>query len=296
MRSMLAILAFLAATASTGWADIVGTWKTGGNESLKISYRDDNHIRMDTGPDSYMLISGSKAYMLTRSRGKWQAHDLDEMAAMMQMFGKGALDPKAIAESEPRLESTGRTETIAGFKGEVYRAMYKDASGRDHWTEVVLSDHPDVKKLNQGWSGLVSRMAQMLGKDTAEALKQATKAAQEQGLGGMLRSGDDMILQSLEKPSLSASHYELPRGVEFVSMPDMGAGAAQRSGTEAAGKGYGKDIASEAGSEVADTAKGTAKEFGDTAKEEARDISDEAKEEAKESVRGGMRRAIEGLW
>lgn len=285
MRSLIVMITLLA-TAATGWADIVGTWKTEDNQALKLSYRDDNHIRMDTGPDSYILVSGSKAYLLSRERGTWQASDLDQMVAMMQqMFGKGDLDPQALVEVKPRFEPTGRTESIAGFKGEVYKVTYVDPDGKEERTEVVLSKDPDVKRLNQGWSSLASRLAQMLGKDTAEALEQATKASMEQGLGGMLRTGNEMVLQSLEKPSLSASHYELPPGVEMVGIGETGAGAARQAGSEAGETGLGEDLASEAAGEIRDTAE-----------EGAREIKDEAKEEAKDTMKKGMRKAIEGLW
>jgi hypothetical protein len=290
MRSLLAVmmLIMLLAPAATGWgADIVGTWKTEDNQALKLSYRDDNHIRMDTAPDSYILVCGSKAYLLNRVQGKWQASDLDQMVAMMkQMFGKGDLDPQALAEVKPRFEPTGRTETIAGFKGEVYEVTYTGADGKEEQTEVALCKDPDVKRLNQGWSSLASRLAQMLGRDTAEALKQATKASMEQGLGGMLRTGNEMVLQSLEKPSLSASHYELPPGVEMVNMGETGAEAVGPAGGAAGRKkAYGEDLATDAADEVRDTAE-----------EGAREIKDEAKEEAKDSMKEGMRKAIEGLW
>lgn len=283
MRSIFVVLALLTTTGA-GWADVVGTWKTGDKQSLKISYRDDNNVRMDAGSEGYMLVSGNKVYMVSRAEGKWQAMDMDEMSGMMKMFGKSPSGASAIPTEKPRFESTGQEETIAGYKGEVYRVTYAGSSGSSYQEEVVLSDHPDVKKLNQAWIVLASRMAQMMGRDTAEELEQATKAAQEQGYGGMLRSGDDMILQSLEKPSLKASHYKLPQGVEIVHMPNMGGGVPQEADVGTSHGASGPSGTREEGNEE-DVVSETAREMGDTAKEEAKD-----------SAKRGMKKALEGLW
>ena len=67
-----------------------------------------------------------------------------------------------------------------------------------------------------------SRMAQMLGQDSARKLDQSLKSAKMKGYGGMLRYGKDMILQSVEKPSLDIAHYQLPPGVKMMDMPSAG--------------------------------------------------------------------------
>ena len=264
MRSIILVLAFLA-TAGTSWADIVGTWKTGGDQSLTISYRDKDHIRMDAGSEGYMLVSGSKVYMVTRTGDELNAMDMDEMAGMMKMFGQNTPSATGNKAGQTRFEPTGRKETVAGYKGEVYRVIYTDVSGKTHEDEVVLSNHPDIKKLNQSWVALASRMSQIMGRDAAEELRQATQAAREHGYGGMLRSGDDMILESLEKPSLKASHYQLPKGVEMVQMPNTGG-------------------------------KPTEADQEDYLSESAREISKTAGDEAKESAKDSVRKAIRGLW
>ncbi len=129
MRTQLIALACLACLVTTGtaWADLVGTWKTDNNDSFKISFRDKEHIRMEAGPDAYILVSGDKVYMVNRTKGKWKAVDMDEMSGMMKMFGKGTVNAKAIEGNKPHFEPTGRKETIAGYKGEVYRVTYSDA-------------------------------------------------------------------------------------------------------------------------------------------------------------------------
>lgn len=287
MFKQLIVPACLACLVTTGtaWADLVGTWKTDKNESFKISFRDKKHIRMEAGPDAYILVSGDKVYMVNRTKGKWKALDMDEMSGMMKMFGKGTANAKAIEGHKPHFEPTGRKETIAGYKGEVYRVTYSDASGRTNEHEMVLSDHPDIKELNQAWVSLASRMAQMTGRDTAEALERATQEAREKGYGGMLRSGDDMILEKLEKPSIKASYYQLPEGVELVHMSDMGKGASYHAGTETS---QGGASGSSGGSLQG--------EAQDLASETANELKDEAKQEGKDSAKRNLKKAFKSLW
>ena len=125
MRSILVVLALLA-TTGTGWADIVGTWKTGNGETLTVSYRDKNHIRMDAGAEGYMLVSGDKVYLVSQSDGKWMAMDMDEMAGMMKLFGQKPPHTTGESAGETRFEPTGRKETIAGYEGIIcgLSAMY----------------------------------------------------------------------------------------------------------------------------------------------------------------------------
>jgi hypothetical protein len=285
MRTKLMVLACLACfvTAGTAWADLVGTWKTDKNESLKISFRDKKHIRMEAGPDAYILVSGDKVYMVNRTKGKWKAVDMDEMSGMMKMFGRGNVNAKAMEDYKPHFEPTGRKETIAGYKGEVYRVTYRDDSGRTQEQEMVLSDHPDVKKLNQAWVSLASRMSQMTGGNTAEALERATREAREKGYGGMLRSGDDMILEKLEKPSMKASYYRLPEGVELVHMSNMGKGASHQGGTESSPGASGSSGVQ-------------AEDEEDFVAETSRELEAEAKQEGKDSAKRNLKKAIRGLW
>ena len=147
-----------------------------------------------------------------------------------------------------------------------------------------MSDHPDIAKLSQSWVALASRMAQIMGRDAAEELRQATQAAREHGYGGILRSGDDMILQSLKRTSLKSSHYELPKGVQMVGMPTMGGAAAPPQGS---GQGpYG----------AAQSSSAREADEEDLVSESAREISKTARDEATESAKDSLRKAIRGLW
>lgn len=104
----------------------------------------------------------------------------------------------------------------------MFEVEYTDYSGKKKTDEMVLSKHKDVERVHKGWIVFASRMAQMLGQDSARNLDQSLKSAKMKGYGGMLRYGKDLILQRVEKPSLKISHYQLPPGVKMMDMPSMG--------------------------------------------------------------------------
>lgn len=104
----------------------------------------------------------------------------------------------------------------------MFDVEYTDYSGKKQTDEMVLSKHEDIVKIQKGWVVFASRMAKMLGQDSAQKLDQSLKSAQMKGYGGMLRYGKDMILQSVEKPTLDIAFYQLPPGVKMMDMPSMG--------------------------------------------------------------------------
>ena len=168
-----------------------------------------------------MLLTNQKVYMVRKEEGKWSAFDMDQMSSIMKGFAKGA-KPSGAQSDQQKFTDTGRYETIAGYKGKVYEVEDKDSSGKTQKEEIVLSRHPDILKVHQGWIVFAARMAQMLGQDSARRLDQSLKSAKMEERGGMLRYGKEMTLQSVEKPSLNMAYYQLPAGVSMMEMPSMG--------------------------------------------------------------------------
>jgi len=222
MRTLIVGTIALLFSANLAWADIVATWKMSDGAVSKLSIRDDQHVRIDTNEkDTYMLLTNQKVYMVRKEEGKWSAFDMDQMSSIMKGFAKGA-KPSAAQSDQQIFTDTGRYETIAGYKGKVYEVEDKDSSGKTQKEEIVLSRHPDILKVHQGWIVFAARMAQMLGQDSARRLDQSLKSAKMEERGGMLRYGKEMTLQSVEKPSLNMAYYQLPAGVSMMEMPSMG--------------------------------------------------------------------------
>ncbi|MFZ0724575.1 MAG: hypothetical protein WAM61_02195 [Desulfobacterales bacterium] len=94
--------------------------------------------------------------------------------------------------------------------------------------------------------------------------------------GGMLRYGNDMRLEKVEKPSLDMAIYQLPANVTMMAMPDMGKMPARRTSAPAQ---------KEDGGFVTDTTE----KAGDAAK-------DQTQESIVEGVREGVKGIFKKIW
>ncbi|MEW5773350.1 MAG: hypothetical protein AB1916_07470 [Thermodesulfobacteriota bacterium] len=258
MRRTVLALFLVSLLASPALAkDLVTTWKAQDGGILRLSYRDDAHVRLDTGPESYMLVSGKKVYAVQKDEGQWTALDMDQVAGMQKMFGKA---PAAPAAGKAAFRKTGRAETVAGYAGQVYE-VESAGEGRD---EVVLCADADVVRAGRGWAAVAARMSQVLGAGAVQGVQDA--AAQAETSGGMLRYGRDLVLVSLEKSSLSDAFYALPEGAAALDVDAARAGEGESGGV-------GQD----------------AKDVGDAAR-------DEAKQGVIDGVRQGVGGVVRGLF
>jgi hypothetical protein len=217
MKRIIVALCLLLLMPLSAWSDdIVATWQNGDGNPMKLAMRDENHIRMDMGTDSYMLLSGQKVYTVSRQDSQWNVMDMGQLASAMKRYGTL---PAAMNQKENHYQTdfrrTGRTETIAGYKGSVYVVETKDASGRViNSGEVVFSKNKDIKRINKAWLVLASRARDMIGLKAPKDVAAATQKAEKSGYGGALRI-DDLKLVKVEKPTLSASYFELPAGAKM---------------------------------------------------------------------------------
>lgn len=210
-RSVIISCLMLLVLTGTGWAgDIVATWKYSNGATMTLSARDDDHIRMDTAKDSYTLLTGGKTYMVTRGDDGWQATDMEKMAGMMGgvFGGQKKVD---VDDYKTTYKYTGKKETVAGYTGKIYQVEVRDGAGKlVSSDELVLSTSKDIFRINMAMARIGSKMSGMAASGMS-AKPEAVKKQADQ-YGSVLRYGKDMTLVSIKKPSLKASHYELPSG------------------------------------------------------------------------------------
>lgn len=261
--SLIAMLLALLAPVQALAGDVVATYEYQNGNLMTVCVRDAQHVRIDTSSTSYTLLKGDKVYAVSQSDGQWQVVDMDQMkgagSGFMSMFGGGD-DDSAMTVTYTK---TGRTEKVAGYTGVVYESEMREGGKVARRDEVVLSSHSDLKKLNEGWSALATRMGEIMGGDISEAVGQLSAAAKEKDYGGMLRFGDEMKLKSLKKPSLKSAYYELPSGAAQVQT------------------GYQQQQDS-----------GVSNELG----QDAEDVGRAAKDEAKQSTIDGVREGVRGMF
>ena len=115
---LIIILLFLSNTIMA--ADIAATYQYSDGQTMTISVRDSSNVRMDTTPESYMLLKGEKIYILSKDEaGNWSAMDLDQMKGMAGMMG-GLLGKKKDVGFVMCKPETFRTQNFHRF---IFRAF-----------------------------------------------------------------------------------------------------------------------------------------------------------------------------
>ncbi|MFQ5344955.1 MAG: hypothetical protein ACE5DZ_03230 [Mariprofundus sp.] len=192
--------------APDAFADVTAIYKMtspDGSGVQTIRYQDKQHIRVDmnTGANNMnMLKLGDKVYSIT---GK-VVQDMSQLADMMAAMGRGGKGSKVkhVKESQIKYEDTGRTETIAGIEGKVYRFVER---GRQH--EVVLGKNKD---LQDAVSGLMEVSKPSMGMISDENPVHQMPKDESMKSMAMLRLDDDVRLQSMNTNAISDSFFVLP--------------------------------------------------------------------------------------
>lgn len=235
--------------------DVAAHFKNADGTTMTISARDTKHVRMDASPDAYTLLNGNKIYMISRDDdGTWNAMDMDQMAGMMGMMGGSTEDASSY---KAEYIDTGRTERIAGYKGKVYELEVTDNGKLVSRDEVVLSTHGDIKRINESYMAIAKQMSSIMTPDMTKAFDDASS----HGYGGMLRYGDDMVLQRLDKGPLGDNYFELPSNTQQVQVQ----APPQQNG-------------------------------GSVIEQDAKDVGDAAHDEAKQSTIEEVREGVRGMF
>jgi len=202
--SIMAVVAISMFAVKTALADATVVYKmTGpdGHGSQTIYYADKRHVRVDIANDAArhdatMMKLGDKVYMIT---GK-VVQDMDQLAEMMAMMGKGAKN-RQTKPAPIKYEDTGRTETIAGITGKVYSFVER---GKQH--EVVLGRDKDLQDAALGVVEIAKAMSAAMPSESRNMMEQNSPIKSM----AMLRLDHYMQLQSINKKRIQASVFKLP--------------------------------------------------------------------------------------
>lgn len=174
-----------------------------GSDTLQKAYFQGNKLRMDTGsgedaPASYLLALDGEVYVVTDMDGEpfvvRATSIIESLGSWASTQGGELLEVK----------DKGRSETIAGIKGDVYQIRFKDFDGKVQDEEVVFTDASIVRKWNQ-----TLQTAMNLDK----ASHGSWYSALEEELGdniGMLRFGNEWRLESIDDKPVADSLFVLP--------------------------------------------------------------------------------------
>ncbi|MFT3928891.1 MAG: hypothetical protein QM709_01235 [Spongiibacteraceae bacterium] len=176
-------------------------------QSLDLYYLDDNHLRANYADQQQLLLKGTDSWLLHRQNGQWFAVDANQAGALLKA-ARG--DEIKVPSDEVQLRDTGRKETVAGYQGRVYTL-----SAGDQTTEVVLTDHPDILALTNGWRTLAIKLSSSLGAEQSAQLQRLLAKIPRTGVGGLLRQGNDLALVTVEQRS-GARDIDFPPNTQVL--------------------------------------------------------------------------------
>lgn len=181
-----------------------------GVQALDISWSGDGHVRFDPEQGgTYMLVRDGTLYGVTDAGGMGPM--VMNLSSLEGMAGPGGADDAGAqspgigierAETVVSIEPTGRSETVAGFDGELHQVAWVDADGEQHIDNAVLTDAPLAVELADAFSTLAATTQE--GEVDPRQL-----AVRERGLA-ILRYGDSYTVTALSGEGRPEGAFVLP--------------------------------------------------------------------------------------
>ena len=172
-----------------------------GEAAMSFEFGDDI-ARWNTGEDNYFLVGEDEQYMVSRTEEGWQVLEIGSMTKALISFASQYAEQMTGGTETGELESTGRTERVAGIKGEVYR--YYDEEQKTE-VEVVLTKDRDVVEATRA---MVATFASLFGEDEVRA--QSEQAFWGKGLLLSRSEDSEFRLASVSDKAVPKSRFELP--------------------------------------------------------------------------------------
>lgn len=215
--AMRAALLTIALSPLCAWAAGTATIATNG-ESNTMAWLDSNTIRFDmsTADDGYMISRDGKAYVVYPDEAAGMP-PVVEIGDMMRGFAEAASNDEG-GKASPltmritSIKATGKKETVAGIDGDVYELTTTNKQGKSQTTQAVFTADPLAVEMTAAYLALSKAM---MG---AEMIAEFTSALPKDK-GGLLRMGDDMVVQSIATDPPATSAFELP--AKPVNMGDL---------------------------------------------------------------------------
>ena len=200
LLSLAAVSLSLPASASIVTYEIE-TESESGETAMSFEFRNDMS-RMNFSEDNYFIVSEDVQYMVSRTEEGWQVLEIGSMTKALISFASQYAEQMTGSTEAGELEPTGRTERVAGIKGEVYR--YYDEEDKTE-VEVVLTKNRDVVEANRA---MMETLAALFGEDEVRA--QSEEAFWGKGLLLSRSEDSEFRLASVSDKAVPKSRFELP--------------------------------------------------------------------------------------
>lgn len=213
-----------------GYASSVTYETETGETAMSFEFGDDI-ARMNAGEENYFVLSEEGQYMVSRTEEGWQVMEIGSMTKALVSFAAQYAEQMPGASESGELEPTGRTERVAGIKGDVYRYYDEDEKKE---VEVVLTKNREVVEVTRG---MMAALASLLGDDDLRA--QSKRAYEGKGLLLSRSEDSEFRLASVSDKAVPKSRFELPAepmkmGFDFSNLfGQANSGTATEAATEA---------------------------------------------------------------
>ena len=216
MKHFLLTLSMVAAASL--YADYTVILQSGDGEQV-FQYRDDRHASITLGKNSRLLVTGDKAYMISDRHGEKVAMDVDQMHAMTRAMGVNVQDEikKAKDEADVRIIKKGKTQKIAGIKGQVWTIEYKE-EGRTERANVLVSKEKDIVKAMKAYGRILGRMAGGADDDIMDFIQIKPGYV----VIATLDEKDGFRLKKFQEKKIPGSAFELSKDTQMQEMPNFG--------------------------------------------------------------------------
>ena len=196
------------------------TMESSDGESVVWEYRKDA-VRMNLGSDSeYVLITDGEFYLVTDEDGEVMVID---GGSLMRSFASMVPDatPDGFNAELVEFEKTGRTETIAGLKGDVYEVRTRDDKGVESTEEIVLSDAKEAREFSEAMITMAETVASLLGRDETPVADALSSRLMDMNLG-LLRYGNEVAVSAISSETIAAGRFVLPaEPMNFGGLDEM---------------------------------------------------------------------------
>lgn len=220
-RSLMALGMMLACWFWQGVAAAgqVAVYRDPSQGDLTIELSDSGMARVSTGaPNQYLIMRDNTAYLVgAESDGALSVMQLEtvaqaigkalgtELATLFQKVGE------AVGKSRLTVKPKGTTETVAGFKGDVYLVTGLDGSDPKKATEFVVSSAPELKPIGAAYQRFMESTMVMAAPLFGSAVTgMIGEMRQVFALGAPIKSEGKFELVSVTDKAFDDAYFALP--------------------------------------------------------------------------------------
>lgn len=241
MKSFVAIIffafSFQVLAASEAGTAIFKSREGGSKTTTQFEYLDESTARMNVqggknDSDSYMLFRDGKALMVANVQDQTMVMDMAEMANMASSLGVSPQQQtQGFTSSVQSMEPAGKSETVAGIKGELYKLKWTE-NGKAMEDDLVVTHDAKAVGYTRAWMTVVRSIQNAGAKQEVKGDHLVARLEKEDL--GILRLGKRFELESLNTRRPDEAHFVVPAAT--MSMPDLGNlfGGNNAAGTAAA--------------------------------------------------------------